>query len=967
MELHVKDKIHGFTVGRIRELKDINAKMVEMFHKETGAELIYLDRKDENKTFAIAFKTTPENDTGVFHILEHCVLNGSRRYPVKEPFVELLKSSMQTFLNAMTYPDKTLFPVSSRNDKDFMNLMSVYLDAVFYPAIYYNPNIFYQEGWHYEVDPETKQMSYQGVVYSEMKGSFSSVDEVIVREMNRVLYPDNCYKYVSGGDPVSIPNLSYEEFIATHQKYYHPSNARIFLDGEMDLDAVLAKINDEYLSNFEKENRDFTIPMQEEIYGQEKSFTFAIEPNEDETKKSHIAFAKILCKFSDLEKMIAWRALSEVLAGSNESILKKALLEKGLAQDIEIGVMTSMQQPFLYMDVINTEIECKEEVQETIRNTIQEVLKTGLDQNRIYAVLNRMEFNYLEPSEPAGVMFADSALRSWLYGGDPSMYLDRKYLYDSLRKKVTKGFFEDLLRDAFDETKPFNLFLASPSKTMAQEDIAQEKQRLETFQTSLGDKIEEYIRIQEKFKQWQEKEDSKEALDLLPKLQRSDVNPVPKKYEPEYMEIDDVPVLVHEVENQEIVYLDLYVSLAGIKTDMLPALGTYLNMLTDLPTRSKSVEELQTEIQMYLGSLSFTPMCFPIYHETNKTFPCMVVHCSVLKENKEKAKELILEVLKETVFTKESIRPLLAQYMDAMRQGFIGSGHVLALSVSGAMWNSVTVFNENINGIPYYNWLSDFVDHFDTKVDKFIEDATVFQNVLNNANRLSASVSGKENLDLVEEIIASLPKMDFERCVVRYLFRKKEDIGVVIPGGVSYVGRSFAVEEIDPELLRVAPVLNQILTYHYLWNEVRVKSGAYGTGMNMGNNGIVNGYSYRDPNPQNTAVVLKDSGSSIIPFLEASDDLTSFIIGTIANGEPLQSPGARIRSMNALYFGGVDYEERCKNRAALLECTSEQLIQIAQKMKEYSEKGTLCVVGSEEEIKKCGIKEENILRIFEKK
>ena len=448
MEFNVNDKLHGFSVGRVRELKDCEGTLIEMTHDQTDCDLIYINRKDENSTFAIAFKTLPVDDTGVFHILEHSVLNGSRKYPVKEPFVELLKSSLQTFLNAMTYPDKTMYPVSSRNEKDFLNLMDVYLDAVFYPQIYNNKNIFLQEGWHYELKDKNDELTYSGVVHSEMKGAYSNVNEVMANALNKMLYPDTCYQYESGGDPKYIPDLTYEQFLETHKKFYHPSNATIILDGEIDIDVVLDRI-DEYLSGFDR-TEPIEIELQEPVTKQDRTCKYAIEQNEDETNKTHIAFAKIGGTYADVEKMVAWDAISDVLVGSNEAPLKKAILEKGYGQDVELDMSPGIQQPMISLVVRNTEAKYLEPIRQLVQEVVIGLMDMGLDEDKLVASLNMMEFKYREKSEPAGVINASSVLTSALYGGDAIIYLDRGNVYASLREKAKKGYyFTSLLKEFF--------------------------------------------------------------------------------------------------------------------------------------------------------------------------------------------------------------------------------------------------------------------------------------------------------------------------------------------------------------------------------------------------------------------------------------------------------------------------------------------------------------------------------------
>ncbi|MBQ1740528.1 MAG: insulinase family protein [Erysipelotrichaceae bacterium] len=376
--MQINDIIHGFKILNIRHLEEVKGDMYEMVHEKTGARTIWLKRDDENKTFSIAFKTTPVDDTGVFHILEHSVLNGSRKYPVREPFVDLLKGSLQTFLNAMTYPDKTVYPVSSRNDKDFVNLMRVYLDAVFYPLVLNNPNVFYQEGWHYELNDVNEDPIYKGVVFNEMKGAFSSPDGVKSRLMMHALFPDNCYGNESGGDPDFITDLSYEQFCAAHRKYYNPSNSYIFLDGAMDIEQILAIINDEYLSDFGKEGDLIEINKQAPVTDIVKK-EYEISPEDDPKGKAQMAYGYVVGDYDDIEKNIAFSLISSVLSSSNESPLKKAILSKGLGEDVSFDIQDGILQPYVQIDVYNSDSDKEKEVYETIQDVLKDAVKNGLD------------------------------------------------------------------------------------------------------------------------------------------------------------------------------------------------------------------------------------------------------------------------------------------------------------------------------------------------------------------------------------------------------------------------------------------------------------------------------------------------------------------------------------------------------------------------------------------------------------
>ena len=405
----------GFRLVKKEYVPSKHADLYTLRHEKTQAELLYFDRADENKTFAIAFKTLPEDDTGVFHILEHSVLNGSKRFPVREPFVNLLQSSMQTFLNAMTYPDKTVYPVCSRNGRDFHNLMEVYLDAVFCPAIYEKPQIFMQEGWHYEFDSAEAQPYYNGVVYSEMKGAFSSVDELMETESMRLLFPNNCYGFVSGGHPESIPKLTYEQFIAGHKRFYHPSNSRIFLDGKMDIDEILHYIDAEYLSKYDYRAPDFDFLVQQPTAA-EKTVSYCVKPGED--AKAHLVFSKVLCRHDEPEKVIAAKVLAKYLTGSNEAPLKRAFLEKGLCQDVSLSVTDGIFQPFVTLSIRNTRQEQFAEAGKCLSDTVREILARGLDKEALLAELERMAFSSREEASGSPEMVPDSSTGErcpWMY------------------------------------------------------------------------------------------------------------------------------------------------------------------------------------------------------------------------------------------------------------------------------------------------------------------------------------------------------------------------------------------------------------------------------------------------------------------------------------------------------------------------------------------------------------------------
>ena len=956
MTIKVNDRLHGFTVNRIREIADISGIMYEMTHDRTGAELIWLKREDENKTFCIGFKTIPEDDSGVFHICEHSVLNGSRKYPVREPFVDLLKSSMQTFLNAMTYPDKTIYPVSSRNPQDFLNLMDVYLDAVLHPAIYTNPNIFYQEGWHYEIRSKEDMPVYKGVVLNEMKGAFSSVDEVLLNETQRVLFPDNCYRFVSGGDPEKITDLTYEQFLAAHSKYYHPSNSRIVLDGDLDIDAALTKI-DSFFADYENENMEFPINLQEAIPAVESEVPYEIGSDEDPKEKTEIAFGKILCKFDDVEKQLAWRVLSTALTGSNEAPLKKAILDHKLGQDVELEVLDELLQPFLLLVIRNTDKEKKEAIRTCVRETITKLVTDGLRKQELKAILNQMEFFYRERKEPAGVMLAATTYQSWNYGGDPATFLSIGHLYEELRQKADTDYFETLLKEGLLEEDSLSVITAVPDGGLTERRQTAENKRLEAAKASWGESITELIERNRILDEWQVTEDTPEQKATLPQLKLTDVEREPKRSEPEERELHSVPVLLHPKSATGVVYMNLYFNLAGVTREHLPEIALLSDLLMRLRTEDHTLPELQEEIRANIGALRFFPDAYTVSRDRESCYPILGVVCSVLPQNTGKAKELILEIMKKTVFEKDTILPLLQQSKERFRQMFINSGHGASVMRIGAHTSAESMVKESFNGYTSASYINDLCEHYEERWEEIVHNCEMYCEEIFTSSRMTVSVSGEENLKTAEELIQALPSSQAQRCKVHYPLLESGNEGIQVPAQISYAAVGNNLQNYNCGYSGALRVASQILTYGYLWNEVRVKGGSYGTGFATSPSGNIACWSYRDPSPEKSLQVYQGAADYLTELAENGTDLTSYIIGTIAAGEPLVSPAAKILSADGRWFSGITYEVRQKLRHEILDASPEDIKAIAAAMKQCLAEGTVCVVGSKEAMEACSIED----------
>lgn len=593
----IGDRIFNFEIIAVKEIADIKAVLYEMRHLPTNAKLIYVDTKDNNKHFSVAFKTVPDDDTGVFHILEHSVLGGSKKYPVREPFAELLKSSMSTFLNAMTYPDKTLYPISSRNEKDFLNLMQVYLDAVFNPAIYYNPNIFYQEGWHYELNGSGDSASLNGVVFNEMKGVYSSVYKRINSALLKMLFPDTCYQYSSGGVPSVIPTLKYEDFLEKHRKFYCADNAFFYLEGDMMPEKPIALI-EEYLKNAPKCKSEVKIAKQEAMSADTKTVYYPVS-NDDTADKTYITFGKILCDFSDKNKLFAADIVAQYLTSSNEAPLIQTILSKGLGQDVRFYVNNGTAQSYYVIQICNTEAEKEEQIINSFKQLVDDIIQNGFDRDELEAIISRLEFQSHECPKECALMHNDAVLSSYLYGGAPELYLDNTGLFDFLRGQINTDYYVNLLRELFD-TENLMTVIAKPSLTVAQEETEAENEYVKNIRNSWSEsETEKYIQLNKKLKEWQQTPDTKEQLDTMPKLDLSDVSRLPLKTETKELQFYGIRLLLHSAPITDITYINLYFPVPAEYENQLEGLSLLANILLNVPTEKYNSSFLIRSLNAY--------------------------------------------------------------------------------------------------------------------------------------------------------------------------------------------------------------------------------------------------------------------------------------------------------------------------------------------------------------------------------
>ncbi len=958
--------LHGFKITEIRALDELSATLYTMSHEKSGAELLFIKRPDSNMTFAISFKTIPENDTGVFHILEHSVLCGSEKFPIKEPFVDLLKSSLKTYLNAMTFPDKTVYPVSSRSERDLLGLIDVYMDAVLHPNALKRPEIFYQEGWHHEMHEGENKMSYKGVVFNEMKGAYSSVDDIEYEYMSKLLYRGTPYAYDSGGDPTKIPDLTYEEFVAAHKKYYHPSNSKIILDGDVNLDSVLPLINS-YLKEYDRQPADFEIPSLKYSGHVEGTEYYEISENESEEGKLRITLAFATFPYYEKKRALALAVAIDAIAGSNDSPLRRDVLATGLCEDIYFSPMIDgIKDNSLFLTIKNVKEENKKKVIEKTFEVLRKIVNNGIDKSLLESTADRMEFKLREQDgggNPLGISYVISALEFWLYGGDPLEGLEFESRLAFLREKMSEQkYFENLLDEVILKSPHSACLFLRPSPTLGSERNAREEARLAKEYNAMNESerlatVERTARIEE----WQRSEDTPEAKATIPKLSISDIpeNPI------------ELPITVYNIGKNTTIYTDVnsrgitYLwcafdvsDLSGEELFMLSLLG---ELYENVDTKARSASALQTKMKSTFGSFSVGVFTSGPIGE------CRVylrVGMALLDAKKANACELVKEVLFDSKFDNaDTIAKLIRQMKLAAKEGISQSGHTVALTRASAYVSTDAAASDYIDGIESYLLLSALDESYKSNPALTEEKLMSLIERVYTKNRLTLSYAGVRDDSFAEQIISLFKDGEGEipPCKIAPLGKLNE--GIAIPAQVSYASAADSAFGKGEQLPGSLAVARSILSYGFLWNEIRVQGGAYGAGFVQRQNGIIGFYSYRDPSAGRSLDIYGRSADFLREFAASGADLTDYIIGTIGDIDPLASPKTVASIAFVSYLRGETDESRLAYRKQLIGTTHADLLTIADMIDRLSKTNARCVVGSKSIIKAAADRLETIVEI----
>ena len=948
----------GFKLLSIKNLNEIGGVALNFQHEKTKAKLIKIISEDDNKCFAIGFRTPPQNSTGVPHILEHSVLCGSRKFNTKEPFVELLKGSLNTFLNAMTYPDKTIYPVASRNEKDFMNLMDVYLDAVLYPNIYKHKEIFMQEGWHYYIENREDELKYNGVVYNEMKGAYSSPDSLLYRKIPETIYPDTCYALSSGGDPSDIPNLTYEEFLDFHKKYYHPSNSYIFLYGNGDTKRELEFINEEYLKNFDFKEIDSEIKTQKSFSKmKEESFNYGVSESEDLNDKSYYSLNFVIGDSTEGELTLAFDVLAYLLTRSIAAPLKKALIDKEIGKAVSGDFDSSTKQSAFTILVKNAKENKEEEFKTVVMNTLEELVKKGIDKELIEASINRVEFELREGdygSYPKGLIYYLKVMDSWLYDGEPYVHLEYEKNLEKVKSALSSNYFEELIDKYLLKNPHSSLVSLHPKKGINEEKATKLKEKLENIKKGFDDKtLDEIIENCKNLKKRQSTPDKKEDLESIPMLSLEDIDKEATKIPSEEKEIKGVKVLHHDFNCNKIDYVNFFFKTKTVPKELIPYVSLLCDVLGKCSTENYDYSKLSNVININTGGISFGAITFANLKKHGEFNPYLEVSYKALSSKSNKAIELVLEIInKSDLKDTERIMQIISEKRARLEGAIFDSGHRIAMKKVLSYSTERGAYDEKISGLEYYDFLVSLDREDKSKIG---ENLNLVKEYIFNKKNMLISYSGKEReyenfKKEVEVLIDNIGNKDFKEEEYNFDLGKKNE-GLLIQGDVEYVAKGGDFKDKGYKYSGVLSLLESILGFDYLWNAVRVKGGAYGVFSNFRRDGGFYIVSYRDPNIKSTLEAYDNIPNYLKNFTADKREMTKYIIGTIRKYDQPISNSIKGDIAISYYLSNFTYEDLQREREEIIGADVKKIKSFATMIEDIMKEDYICVLGNEDKIR----------------
>ena len=945
------ERLYGFTVKEVRESAELHGKTVRLEHDGTGAKLFWVDNGAENMVFSITFRTPPEDSTGVFHILEHSVLCGSERYPVREPFVELLKSSMNTFLNALTFQDMTMYPVASRNPRDLLNLTGVYLDAVFAPLVLRDRKRFCQEGWHIDRN-EAGEPVYKGVVLNEMKGAMSDTDTLIDRQIMRQLFPDTCYGVNSGGDPENIPDLTWEHFCEQYRRYYHPSNALIYLDGAVPMGEMLPLIAS-YLDRYERREPLPPHRFQEPV-GSERTIRYELGEEETEENRGHLTLARITGTWKDRADNMARSIICDVLTGSNEAPLKRLALERGLAQDLSVSVDDTVLQSWVTIHADNVTDGREEEILDLLRETGEKIRREGLDRNAVEASLNRAVYALREEDEPQGIGRCIRCVGNWLYGEDPTDALETAEMVKNLKGYLDSGRFDELAADMLLNTENRAVLHTLPSRTLGEEKRREEEERLRRITEAwTAEEKEANDRLIAEIENWQNEPDAPEALKTLPRLTKADADVEPEWVDTEIVSCMGVPVMRHRLNCNGVVHLRAYFALTDYSLEELTKLSQLAGLLGRLPTAEHDALRLQQEIKRWAGPVGFAILTRAEAGQDKVCTPYLAAYASALEENAEKAWSLLAEILTSTRFEDtDKMTEMFRQNELGARQRILGAGHTIGVKNALSHYSAEGAVKNALDGDAAALYIHRLAKEPEQEMPGLLRLAERMMRETLCRRRMTVGVTSAREI-LPEKMIAAFPEGTPVPETREYRTDTPAAMGFRIPAQTGFTARGYRLSKAGLAFEGSMWLATSVLSLGYLWNRVRVQGGAYGAGMQVDRAGNVYSWSYRDPTPAKTLEADAGAAEYLRAFAENGEDLDQYIISALNELNPLLSPRDKGSLADARHMNGYTREEAERIRKQILYAVPEDLVRCAEWLEPFSRDGAVCVVGHRDALEKC--------------
>ncbi|MGY3776449.1 insulinase family protein [Helcococcus sueciensis] len=933
-----------FNLLEDRYLKNEQAQALVFEHIETKAKVFIMSNEDDNKLFGIGFRTPPKNSNGVCHIIEHAVLNGSKKYTTKEPFMDMIKGSLNTFLNAMTYSDKTIYPVASRNDKDFKNLTDVYLDAVFNPRARKDEKIFRQEGWRYNLEDD--ELTYKGVVYNEMRGAMSSQESQVYQNIYKELMPDTIYAFNSGGDPYIIPSLTYDDFNDFYDEFYHPSNSYIFLYGDMDYESYLECIHNEYLSNYEYRKIDSELIPQEKFNSTRYSVNYINTTKDVNPKDSFVSYSTIIGDARDSKIRILSEVLTQALIENESSPLRQKLLSSGIL-DVIISASGNQLESVFSIIAKNIDVDDRDKFVELIEDELKNIVETGIDKELILSELNNYKFQLREKGgySTKGIVYFTMAFDSWLYDKSPIEAIDIEDDLTYIEENIDNGIFEKFIKENILESNHKSIVSHIPIKGLNDQKDEEVRKQLENLKNSLSEREkEEYIQRRIEMDDFQSRNNTDEEKATIPMLEKNDVSTKVEKIDREVLDMNDYTILKHNLPTSGIDYIDLAFDIDHITS---PEDILYTSLLTGIlgaiDTENYNFSDLNKKVLLNTGGIGFNMSQFNIYQK-NEISRKLIMSTKIFTENIENSIEIIEEIINKTKFDNlDKIKEIILLIKASNEISLYQRAHVMMMNRAVSNHLPYMKYGEFINGVDFYQFIKEISDKDMKEVSEKLEN--VYNKVFNRKNLIINIGSTFENESLIPEIeklASSIDYKEFIKTEFEFTPNKKHE-GFKTSADVNYVSYG---NKLNMEYNSKFTVLNNLVSTEYLYTEIRAKGGAYGSGMLTSINNNFATYSYRDPNLQRTI----DIYNKIPEFLESirvtEEDLLPYIIGAVGKIDPPRTERTKSFFDMSQFITGLTNETVEKMIVNALETDIVTLKLTTPKIKEMLDTASLAVLGN---------------------